>query len=70
MNIKSIRLERVETAKMASTYHDKITEKQQNIDVRLPPKTVIPGVPPDAIEVHSVIGYQRPKGYQKYPMEH
>jgi hypothetical protein len=27
----------VETAKMASTYHDKITEKIKNIDERLPP---------------------------------
>jgi hypothetical protein len=29
---------------------------------------VIEQVPPDAIEVHSIIEYQRPKGYRKYAM--
>jgi hypothetical protein len=29
---------------------------------------VFQGVPADPIELHSIIEYQWPKGYQKYPM--
>ena len=45
MNIKSTRLECVKKKKMTSTYHQIITEKIKNLDVRLPPMSSYSGGP-------------------------
>jgi hypothetical protein len=68
MNIKSIRLERVETAKTASMYHEEITEKIKNIDVR--PRNIANDWNEfiDPCRVDAIRRYQQTKSYQQYAM--